>query len=277
MNFNLKKPLVIFDLETTGLDVTNDRIIEIAAIKINIDGSEEIFEKRINPKYPISEEAKSVHGITEKDLENEPSFKDISKELLSFIGNADLAGFNSLKFDIPLLVEEFLRNDIDIKMKDRNLIDVQNIFHKMEPRNLKAGYKFYCGKDLINAHSALADTLATKEILKAQIEKYSDLEFEDSKGNISEGVKNDMNTLGEFSTYHKNADLRGQIIFDEKGNEIFNFGKNKGRLVEDVFRKEPQYFDWIEKSNFPLYTKKVFKEIYYRVKLKDSKSDFKIG
>jgi len=277
MNFNLKKPLVIFDLETTGLDVTNDRIIEIAAIKINIDGSEEIFEKRLNPKYPISEEAKSVHGITEKDLENEASFKDISKELLSFIGNSDLAGFNSLKFDIPLLVEEFLRNDIDIKMKDRNLIDVQNIFHKMEPRNLKAGYKFYCGKDLINAHSALADTLATKEILKAQIEKYSDLEFEDSKGNISEGVKNDMNTLGEFSTYHKNADLRGQIIFDENGNELFNFGKNKGRLVEDVFRNEPQYFDWIEKSNFPLYTKKVFKEIYYRVKLKDSKSDFKIG
>lgn len=275
MQLNLKKPLVVFDLETTGLDVTNDRIVEIAAIKINPDNSEEIFEKRVNPEIPISEEAQSVHGISNKDVKNEPTFKEIGAKLLTFIGNADLAGFNSNKFDVPLLVEECLRNNIDIKIESRKLIDVQNIFHKMEARTLKAGYKFYCGKKLENSHTALADTMATKEILLAQIEKYEDAEYEDAEGEISKPVKNDMNKLAEFSAFNKNADLRGQIVFNEDGVEVFNFGKNKGRPVAEVFEKEPQYYDWIIKSNFPEYTKKVFTEIKLKSKL--SGSSFKLG
>lgn len=264
MELNLLKPLAIIDLETTGINVATDRIVEISIVKINTDNTHEVFTRRVRPGIPISEEAQKVHGISEEDLKDKPPFNQIAQEVANFIGNADLGGFNAIKFDIPLLMEEFLRADSDFSLRGRKIIDVQNIFHKMEPRNLAAAYRFYCKNELRNAHSAEADAMATYEILKAQLDFYKETPFEEQDGKTTYPIQNDIQMLSEFSFHNRNADLAGQIIFNELGEEVFNFGKYKGRLVEEVFRKEPQYYDWMMKSQFPLYTKKIITAIYLR-------------
>lgn len=264
MKLNLSKSIVFIDLETTGLNITKDRIIEIAALKIEPNGKESKLEQRINPQRHIPAESTVFHGIKDEDVLDKPIFKTFAPTLIQFIGNSDLAGYNSNKFDIPMLSEEILRAGFDFDMKNRKLIDVQNIFYRMEQRTLKAAYKFYCQEELINAHSALADIEATYEILKSQLDRYENVEFEDLFGKKSIPVVNDMKKLAEFSNFHKNADLAGQIIFDADGDEVFNFGKNKGKKVKDVFKKEPQYFDWMMKSDFPLYTKKIIQQIRLR-------------
>jgi DNA polymerase-3 subunit epsilon len=270
MELNLKKPLAVFDLETTGVNVVTDRIVEISIVKIAPNGSVETRTELVNPTIPIPKETTAIHKITDEDVKDKPTFAQLAPSLIQFIGNADLAGYNSIKFDIPLLIEEFLRVDIDFEMKGRKLVDVQNIFHKMEPRNLIAAYKFYCDKDLEGAHSAEADALATYEILKSQLDKYKDVAYKDRDGKISNPVVNDIDALSKFSYHNKNADLAGQIIFDKNGTEVFNFGKYKGRSVEGVFKSEPQYYNWMMKSQFSHYTKKVITAIYLRGFNKDS-------
>jgi len=264
MELNLTKPLAVFDLETTGVKVGSDRIVEISVIKVMPDGTQLDYTKRVNPTIPIPPESTVFHGITDEDIKDAPTFVDLANELNQFIGNSDLAGYNSNKFDIPLLVEEFLRADFDFDLKGRRFIDVQNIFHKMEPRTLHAAYAFYCNKDLVNNHSAEADTLATLEILKAQLDKYQGVQHKDKDGKISIPVVNDMEALSSFSEQFKNADLVGHLIFDNKKREVFNFGKNKGKSVEDIFEKEPSYYDWMMKADFPLSTKKVITAIKLR-------------
>lgn len=264
MQLNLTKPLIIFDLEATGINVGSDRIVEIAMLKVFPDGKEEFRRHLINPTIPMPEVVVAIHGITDEMVKNEPTFKDLAGNLNSFIGNSDLSGYNSIKYDIPLLVEEFLRAGIEFDLKNRKIIDVQNIFHKMEPRTLKAAYKFYCQTELINAHSAEADTRATYEVLKAQIERYQDVEYTDKDGNIPYPVTNDMKALDEFSYYNRNADLVGHIIFNAKGQEIINFGKHKGKVVEEIFKSEPSYYDWMMKGDFPLSTKKTITAIKLR-------------
>lgn len=270
MDLNLTKPIVFFDLESTGSNAIKDRIVEISMLKVHADGKEEIMTQRINPQIPVSEEAEKIHGLSNEMLKDEPTFAEVSNQILSFIGSSDLAGYNLMKFDIPMLVEEFLRNDIDFEVKNRRIIDVQNIFHKMEQRTLKAAYKFYCGKNLDNAHSAEADTVATYEILKSMLDKYQNIDFEDKDGNVTQPVVNDMESLDRFSKYHRNADLMGQIVYNENDKEVFNFGKYKGKLVEDVFRNEPQYYDWMMKADFPNSTKKLITAIKLRGFNKDS-------
>lgn len=264
MELNLNRPLVFIDLETTGINVATDRIVEICMIKVHPDGREETLTQRINPTIPISQESYEIHGISQEDVKDEPTFADMAPSFSGFIGNADLAGYNAIKFDIPLLVEEFLRANIDFDLKNRRLVDVQNIFHKMEPRNLVAAYKFYCDKELVNAHSAEADTVATLEILKAQLDMYKGKQYKDRDGKTSQPVVNDVATLSEFSYHTKNADLIGHIIYNEDGDEVFNFGKYKGKSVEKTFGIEPQYYDWMMKSKFPLSTKKIITSIYLR-------------
>jgi len=265
MQLNLKNPVVFIDLETTGIDIAKDRIVEIAILKIHLDGSEEEKVLRINPEIPISEEATRIHGITNEDAAGEPVFKEVAKNIAKFIEGCDLAGFNSNRFDIPLLAEEFLRADVDIDLKKRKFIDVQAIFHKMERRTLSAAYKFYCGKQLVDAHSAIADTRATYEVLKAQLDMYKEAEFEDSHGAKSVPVVNDLEKLSEFSSYDRNVDFVGRIVYNEKGVEVFNFGKNKGMPVEKVLAEQPGYFGWIMNNDFPLYTKKVLARIKLRM------------
>ncbi len=264
MELNLTKPIVFIDLETTGLNISKDRIIELAAIKIEPDGKESSMVQVFNPGIHIPKESTAFHGFKDEDVKDKPLFKDKASEVYNFIKGCDLAGYNSNKFDIPMLAEELLRAGYDFDMKNRRLIDVQNIFYRMEQRTLKAAYKFYCDKKLENAHSALADIKATYEILKAQLDRYQGVDFEDLFGKISQPVVNDMKKLSEFSNFHKNADLAGQIIFNEKGEEVFNFGKYKGRSVAETFKKEPQYFDWMMKADFPLYTKKIIQNIRLR-------------
>ena len=264
MELNLNRPLIVFDLETTGDNVGSDRIVEISMIKVLPGGQTEILTERINPTIPIPAETTAIHGISDADVKDKPTFAQLAPSLLTFISNADLSGYNAIKFDIPLLVEEFLRADVDFDVKGRRLVDVQNIFHKMEPRNLVAAFKFYCNKELINAHSAEADTIATYEILKAQLDMYENTTYKDKNGNITTPVKNDISSLSEFSFHSKNADLVGHIIFDENGDEVFNFGKYKGKSVGKTFSKEPQYYDWMMKSQFPFSTKKVITSIYLR-------------
>ncbi len=251
MTLNLNKPIVFFDLETTGVNVASDRIVEISILKLHPDGKKEIKTRRINPEMPIPEASSEVHGIYDEDVKDEPTFKALAKSLAQFIGNSDLAGYNSNKFDVPLLMEEFLRAEVDFSLKARKLVDVQNIFHKMEQRTLVAAYKFYCNKELVNAHSAEADIIATQEILDAQVERYDELE-------------NNVDFLSEFSTRQKAADLMGRIVFDEEEKEVFNFGKHKGKRVEEVFQKEPSYYNWMMQGDFPQYTKKVLTEIKLR-------------
>lgn len=264
MELNLIKPLAVFDLETTGTNVATDRIIEISIIKINPDGKEQIFTQRINPGIPIPPEATAVHGIKNEDLIGEPTFIEVGPKIALFLTNCDLGGYNSNKFDIPLLVEEFLRVDIAFDLKGRRFVDVQNIFHKMEPRTLKAAYKFYCHKELENAHSAEVDASATYEILKAQLEWYKDAEYTGSDGITFKPITNDIKALHDFSFQNRNVDLAGHIIFNAKDREVFNFGKYKGKTVEEVFSMEPSYYDWMMKADFPLYTKKIITSIKLR-------------
>ncbi|TVQ92915.1 MAG: 3'-5' exonuclease [Bacteroidetes bacterium] len=264
MQLNLKRPITFFDIESTGTNVVQDRIVEICFLKLMPDGTTETKIRRINPTIPIPPEVTAIHGISNEDVANEPTFKQISKSLYDWLKDCDLAGYNSNKFDVPMLIEEFLRCDIDFNLKNRSLVDVQNIFHKMEPRTLKAAYKFYCDKELVDAHSAEADTIATYEILLSQIERYKNTEFTDNEGNTSVPVKNDIQALYQFSYNHRNADLVGHIVFNAKGKESFNFGKHKGKAVEDVFSKEPQYYDWMMNADFPLSTKNIIKEIRFR-------------
>ena len=265
MELNLTRPLAFFDLETTGVKVATDRIVEICIHRLNVDGTTKTKTLLINPGVPIPPEVTAIHGITDDDVKDAPKFRDVAHELAHFLENCDLAGFNSNHFDIPLLVEEFLRADVDFDLKGRRFIDVQNIFHKMEPRNLYAAYKFYCNKDLENAHSAEADTIATYEILKAQIDRYQDVPYRDRYGKVTESpVANDVKSLSDFSFTSRNVDLIGHVVFNDKNREVFSFGKHKGKAVEDVFRDEPSYYDWMMKSEFPLSTKKVITSIKLR-------------
>jgi len=251
MELKLKRPLAFIDLETTGTNIIRDRIVEISVLKISPDGKEEWFSTRINPEIPIPEEATAVHGISDEDVADAPRFAEIAKNLAGFLEGCDLAGYNANRFDIPLLAEEFLRVNIDFDFRRRKYVDVQVIFHKKEQRTLSAAYMFYCRKELEGAHSSKADTQATYEILKAQLERYPDLE-------------NDITRLAEYSSYNNNADFVGRIIYDEQGREVFNFGKYKGRLVEEVLREDPAYYSWMMNGEFSLYTKKVLTEIKLR-------------
>ena len=257
MELILTKPIAFFDLETTGIRVATDRIVEICIHRVNVNGSTQTRTMRINPEMHIPPEVTAIHGITDEDVKDCPTFKQVAHELAKFLDNCDLAGFNSNHFDIPLLVEEFLRAEIDFDLKGRRFVDVQNIFHKMEPRNLSAAYKFYCEKELINAHSAEADTIATYEILKAQLDRYAEVSFKDRKGNETKPVVNDIKALSDFSFGLKNVDLIGHIIYNEKNVEVFNFGKHKGKPVAQVLKNEPSYYDWMMKGEFPLSTKRV--------------------
>nr|WP_321233557.1 3'-5' exonuclease [uncultured Psychroserpens sp.] len=251
MQLNLTKPICFFDLETTGINITHDRVVEISILKVHPNGKEETYTQRVNPTIPIPPHVTLVHGISDADVMDKPTFKDISKEVYQMIKDSDLGGFNSNRFDIPLLAEEMLRADVDFDMKNTQSIDVQTIFHKMEQRTLSAAYKFYCGKSLDNAHSAEADTIATYEVLKAQLDKYEELE-------------NDAKFLAEFSSRNKFADFAGFISYNKDGIECFSFGKHKGKLVTEILEKEPGYFGWLLNADFPLYTKKVLTAIKLR-------------
>lgn len=264
MELHLTRPLAFVDLETTGTNVGKDRIVELCILKIFPGGKQEVKTQRVNPGIPIPKAVIEIHGISDEDVRDMPPFSKIAPSIAAFIGNSDLSGYNALKFDIPLLVEEFLRAGVDFEIKGRRIIDVQNIFHKMEPRNLRAAYLFYCRRELLNAHSAEADTFATYEILKAQLSRYAGVAYTDTEGNISYPVINDVNALHEFSVYHRFADLAGHIVYNEDNAEVFNFGKYKGMRVEEVFNKEPAYYDWMMKNQFPLYTKKIITAIKLR-------------
>jgi DNA polymerase III subunit epsilon len=252
MELPLKRPIVFFDLETTGINVTNDRIVEITLLRIEPNGKETEKTFLVNPTIPISKEASEIHGIKDEDVKDKPVFKEIAKNVAAIIEGADIAGFNSNRFDIPLLAEEFLRADVDFNMRNRQFVDVQVIFHKMEQRNLAAAYKFYCKKELINAHSSKADTMATYEILKAQLDFY-------------ENLPRTINELSEFSTQNKNVDLAGHIVYNDKNVEVFNFGKHKGIPVEEVLTKDSGYYGWMMNGQFPLYTKKILTELKLRM------------
>jgi DNA polymerase-3 subunit epsilon len=251
MKLDLKKPIVFFDLETTGVDVSKDRIVEISILKLSPDGKKEIKTRRVNPEMPIPKQSSEVHGIYDEDVKDEPTFRALAKSLAQFIGNSDLAGYNSNKFDVPLLAEEFLRVGVDFDLENRKCVDVQNIFHKMEQRTLVAAYKFYCEKELVDAHSAEADIIATHEVLEAQLDRYDELE-------------NDVDFLAEFSERQRNVDLVGRIVYDENNVEVFNFGKHRGKSVAEVFKKEPSYYSWMMDGDFPQYTKKVLTAIKLR-------------
>jgi DNA polymerase-3 subunit epsilon len=264
MDLHLTRPLAFFDLETTGIRVATDRIVEICIHKVNVDGSTKTKTLRINPTIPIPAEVTKIHGISDEDVKDAPTFAQAASELAHFLENCDLAGFNSNHFDIPLLVEEFLRADVEFDVKNRRFIDIQNIFHKMEPRNLIAAYKFYCDRELVNAHSAEADTVATYEILKAQLDRYKDTVYKDREGKVSTPVLNDVKALSEFTYVTKSVDLIGHIVYNNKMEEVFNFGKHKEKRVADVFKMEPSYYDWMMKGEFPLSTKKVITAIKLR-------------
>lgn len=263
MKLNLTNSLAVFDLETTGLDVTTDRIVEIAILKINIDGSSEELLQRINPGMLIPKETSEIHGIYDKDVVNEPRFEDVAEKIATFIGTSDLAGYNSNKFDIPVLAEELLRANSSFDVSNRKFVDVQNIFHKMEQRTLVAAYAFYCNKELINAHSAMSDATATWEVLKAQLEKYDNLTPTiDHLANFSKA--------GNFEI----LDFAGRIAQNEKGEAMYNFGKHKGKTIREVAKIEQGYYGWMLDANFPLYTKQVLKKEMDRIKKENEK--FKI-
>ncbi|NQX76499.1 3'-5' exonuclease [Gilvibacter sp.] len=248
MQLNLNKPICFFDLETTGTNVAQDRIVEISILKVFPNGNKESHTWKVNPGVPIPKQAADIHGITDEMVANEPSFKELAPKVMALLKDSDLGGFNSNRFDIPLLAEELLRAEIDLDLKKAQSVDVQTIFHKMEKRTLGAAYQFYCGKNLEDAHSAEADTNATYEVLLAQLDRY-------------EGLENDVKQLAEFSSHKNFADFAGFVGYDKEGREIFTFGKYKGTLVEDVLDKEPGYFGWLLNADFPLYTKKVLTRI----------------
>src|SRR5690554_2847033 len=248
MELNLKNPIVFFDLESTGINIAADRIVEISILKINVNGTEEVRTHRVNPEMPIPKQTSEIHGIYDEDVKDCPTFKGIARELARFMEGCDLGGYNSNKFDVPLLAEEFIRAEVDFDMQKRRFIDVQTIFHKMEKRTLEAAYKFYCDKDLTDAHSAEADTRATFEVLKAQLDRYSNLE-------------NDISFLADFSSHKDHVDFAGFISYNEDRQEVFSFGKYKGRLVIDILESDSGYFGWLQNADFPLYTKKVLTRI----------------
>lgn len=249
----LSRPIIFFDLETTGTDHVKDRIVEIALVKLLPDGKRDSYVKRLNPGMPIPAETSAIHGITDEDVKDAPTFKQIAHGLYDWMKHCDLGGYNSSKFDIPLLAEEFLRAGVNVDFTDRNMVDVQQIFFKMESRSLSAAYTFYCNKQLENAHSAEADTLATIEVLEAQLDRYSDL-------------TNDIKSLHSFTGGEHCVDYARRIILKE-GQPVFNFGKYKGKKVEDIFNTEPQYYDWMMQADFPLHTKQKISEILNRMKL----------
>lgn len=248
MNIQLERPIVFFDLETTGVQIATDRIVEISILKVYPNGNKESWTKLVNPEIEIPKAASDIHGITNEKVVTEPKFSELAPKISAMIEGCDLAGFNSNRFDIPLLAEEMLRANVNFDMAGRASIDVQVIYHKKEQRNLSAGYKFYCDKELENAHSAEADTMATYEILEAQLDKYEDLE-------------NDVAFLSQYSTHQKRADFAGFILYDEENEEIFSFGKYKGRKVVDVLRENPGYYSWMQNADFPLYTKKILENV----------------
>lgn len=252
MRLNLKNPLVFFDLETTGTNINTDRIVEICYLKVYPNGNEESKTMRINPEMHIPEASSAIHGIYDADVADCPTFKEVAKDIARDLEGADIAGFNSNRFDVPVLVEEFLRAGIDIDLTRRKFIDVQVIYHKLEQRTLSAAYKFYCGKNLEDAHTAEADTRATYEVLKAQLDRYPDV------------LENDINFLSEYSSYNKNVDFAGRIVYDDKGVEVFNFGKYKGMPVAEVLQRDPGYYGWVLNGDFTLNTKNVLTKIRLR-------------
>jgi DNA polymerase-3 subunit epsilon len=252
MKLNLEKPIVFFDLETTGINIGTDRIVEISILKVFPNGNKESKTWLVNPEMEIPQNSSDIHGITNEQVVSEPTFKELAPQVSALIAGCDLAGFNSNRFDIPLLAEELMRAGIDFNMNDRKAIDVQVIFHKKEQRTLSAGYQFYCGKELEGAHGAEADTNATYEILLAQLEKYED-------------IGTTVEALSEFSTHGKRADFAGFVLFNEEDQEIFSFGKYKGRTVEEVFKENPGYNAWMQNADFPLFTKKVLQQIKERM------------
>lgn len=252
MRLNLKNPIIFFDLETTGTDVTTDRIVEITYLKISPNGNEEVKTYRVNPGIPIPAKVTAIHGIKDEDVKDSPHFTEIAKNIAKAFEGCDFAGYNSNKFDLPLLAEEFIRADTDIDLMKRKFIDIQVIFHKKEQRTLGAAYKFYCDKVLENAHSSESDTFATYEVLKAQLDRYPDL-------------PNSVDELSKFSSHNRNVDFMGRMIYDDDGREVFNFGKYKGQLVEEVFKKDPSYYSWMMNGQFPLYTKKILTAIKLRM------------
>ena len=251
MKLNLKNPIVFFDLETTGTNIVADRIVEISYLKISPNGTEESKTMRINPEMHIPEQATAVHGITDDDVKNCPTFKAVANDIAGAIKGCDLGGFNANRFDIPLLAEEFLRAGIDIDLKRHKFVDVQVIFHKMEQRTLSAAYKFYCGKNLEDAHTAAADTAATYEVLKAQLDRYPELQ-------------NDIDFLSKFTCFNRNVDFVGAIVYNDKDEEVFNIGKYKGQRVADVLQRDPGYYGWMMNADFSQYTKKVLTQIKLR-------------
>lgn len=252
MELNLKNPLIFFDIETTGTNINSDRIIEISYLKIYPNGNRESKTMRINPEMHIPEESSKVHGIYDADVAQCPKFKEVARSIANDFEGADLAGFNSNRFDIPVLAEEFLRAGVDIDMSNRKFIDVQVIFHKMEQRTLSAAYKFYCDKNLEDAHTAQADTMATYEVLKAQLDRYSDT------------LQNDVDFLAKYSSFTKNVDFAGRIVYNEAGVEVFNFGKYKGMPVAEILKRDPGYYGWIMNGDFTLNTKNVLTKIRLR-------------
>lgn len=253
MKLNLRKPLIFFDLETTGLNIMTDRIIEIAYLKVFPNGDEESRKMRINPEMPIPAESTEIHHITDDDVRNCPTFRQVAQMLANVFKGCDIAGYNSNNFDVPFLAEEFLRADADFDFANSRFIDVQVVFHKMEKRTLEAAYRFYCNAELTDAHSADSDTKATYEVLKAQLDRYPELQ-------------NDVEFLSKFTKYNRNVDYAGRIVFNENGVEVFNFGKHKGKPVDQVLREEPAYYSWMMNGDFPLYTKKVLTSIRLRMR-----------
>jgi DNA polymerase-3 subunit epsilon len=260
MNLKLRNPLVFFDLETTGINISTDRIVEYSFLKVMPNGEKITKTERINPGVPIPLETSLIHGIYDEDIKDKPGFKQVAKTLATFLEGCDLAGFNILRFDLPLLVEEFLRAGINFDASARKVVDAQRIFHLMEPRTLSAAYKFYCKKDLKNAHSAEADTLATFEVLDAQVEHYKETPLEDKDGKVTYPVQNDMKALHDLTASNL-VDFAGRLVYDANGVAVFNFGKHKNVSVLEVLKKEPQYYDWIMNGDFPLNTKQKLTEI----------------
>lgn len=249
MQLKLKRPLLFFDIESTGLNVATDRIVEISMVKVMPDGSRDVKTRRVNPTIPIPEAARAVHGISDEDVKDCPTFAQLAKSMMAWMEGCDIAGYNSLNFDIPMLTEEFMRVGLDPKFRERNLVDVQVIFYKKEPRTLSGAYKFYCGKNLEDAHAAEADTMATLEVLEAQLDRYPDLE-------------NDVAALADFTKRQKMLDYAGRIVLDEHDVPIFNFGKHKGRSVREVLEQEPSYYTWMQNGDFTQDTKNVLTKIY---------------
>lgn len=261
MQLNLNRPLAFLDLETTGVDVATDRIVEIAIIKLMPDGTTERHEFRVNPTIPIPQGSSVIHGIYDRDVADEPTFEELSKKVFKILFDSDLAGYNSNKFDIPLLAEEFLRVGIEFDVSEKHLVDVQNIFHKLERRTLAAGYRFYCGEFLNNAHNAMADTEATLEIFKEQMNRYMSQTLQDDQGKDMVPFEGSVASIHEFSKMQDNVDLMGRIVYNAEKEPVFNFGKYKGRTVKDVLTTDPGYFSWMMRGDFPMYTKSVLKKL----------------